>query len=139
MPGVVLVRGIRALLSDEFVYTGITVLGMETNCNWTADAMNVAVKKLAESPCSENFVSLSTLVIRPTDMFLMRCIPDANNVRVLGVLPKFMPRVSKDADSAVIVQRLGNFFTKGLITRIILFSQHSRGILGQQIFCIFIT
>lgn len=87
MPGVVLVGGIRALLSDEFIYTGITVMGMEMNCNWTADARNVAVKKLVESPCSEDFVSLSTLVISPSHMFLtnhlMRCIPDAHNVRVL--------------------------------------------------------
>lgn len=80
MPGVVLVGGIRALLSDEFIYTGM-------NGNWTADARNVAVKKLVESPCSEDFVSLSTLVISPSHMFLtnhlMRCIPDAHNVRVL--------------------------------------------------------
>lgn len=112
MPGVVLVDGIRVLLSDQYVDVGITVMDMKSNCHWTANAWNIAVEKSYTS-------SLPVLRI------LCRCAHGSSvQVTCFSLITLWVPFpmhktfVSLEffqnsclpCVSAVIVQELGDFF-----------------------------
>lgn len=136
MPGVVLVNNIRALLSYKLVYTGIIVISMETNCCWTADARNVAVWKLVvyfflEFQFDEHNGHPSEWHVPHESLYTLHSRYTQSSCPWKP--SKSMPCVNKDTDNTIIVQRFGDFFLKGLVAQIIIFGQHSRSILGQQI------